>query len=173
MHPITALQTEYSLWTRDVEAEILPTCRELGIAFVAYSPLGRGFLTGAFKDRGAFGAKDFRSANPRMSAENFGKNRALVDRVEAFAARKKATAAQIALAWLLAQGEDIIPIPGTREGSPCARISAATEIVLTSDGGRRAGLPRPPGSGRGHALRRGGDEAAGAVGHLFFSARVI
>jgi aryl-alcohol dehydrogenase-like predicted oxidoreductase len=132
-HPITALQTEYSLWTRDVEAEILPTCRELGIAFIAYSPLGRGFLTGAFKDRGAFTATDFRSANPRMSAENFAKNRALVEKVEAFADRKKATAAQLALAWVLAQGEDIVPIPGTRRESYLRDNIGATELALTKD----------------------------------------
>jgi aryl-alcohol dehydrogenase-like predicted oxidoreductase len=134
VHPITALQTEYSLWTRDVETEILPTCRELGIAFVAYSPLGRGFLTGAFKDRSAFGARDFRAANPRMSAENFAKNKALVDEVEAFALRKKATAAQLALAWLLAQGEDIVPIPGTRRESYLRDNIGATELALTKDG---------------------------------------
>ncbi|MGA2547326.1 MAG: aldo/keto reductase [Rectinemataceae bacterium] len=133
VHPITALQTEYSLWTRDVEAEILPTCRELGVAFVAYSPLGRGFLTGAFKDRSAFSARDFRTANPRMSAENFAKNKALVDKVEAFAVRKKATAAQLALAWLLAQGEDIVPIPGTRRESYLRDNIGATELVLTKD----------------------------------------
>jgi aryl-alcohol dehydrogenase-like predicted oxidoreductase len=133
VHPITALETEYSLWTRDVEPEILPTCRELGVAFVAYSPLGRGFLTGAFKDRGDFSAKDFRSFNPRMSAENFAKNRALVDKIEAFAARKKATAAQIALAWVLAQGEDIVPIPGTRRESYLRDNIRATELALTKE----------------------------------------
>jgi aryl-alcohol dehydrogenase-like predicted oxidoreductase len=133
VHAITALQTEYSLWTRDVEAEILPTCRELGIGFVAYSPLGRGFLTGAFKDRGAFSAKDFRSANPRMSAENFAKNRALVEKVEAVAVRKKASAAQLALAWILAQGEDIVPIPGTRRESYLRDNIGATELALSGD----------------------------------------
>jgi aryl-alcohol dehydrogenase-like predicted oxidoreductase len=131
VHPITALQTEYSLWTRDAEAEILPTCRELGIAFVAYSPLGRGFLTGAFKARSDFGLKDFRAANPRMSEENFDKNRELVAKVEAFAARKKATAAQLALAWLLAQGEDVVPIPGTRRESRLRENIGATEIALS------------------------------------------
>jgi aryl-alcohol dehydrogenase-like predicted oxidoreductase len=134
VHPITALQTEYSLWTRDVEAEILPTCRELGIAFVAYSPLGRGFLTGTFKDRGDFTARDFRSVNPRMSGANFARNRALVDKVEAFATRRKATAAQLALAWVLAQGEDIVPIPGTRRLSYLRDNIKATEIALGEDG---------------------------------------
>ena len=145
VHPIAALQTEYSLWTRDVETEILATCRELGIALVAYSPLGRGFLTGAFTSQGDFGAKDFRSVNPRMSAENFGKNRALVDKVEAFAARKKATAAQIALAWLLAQGEDIMPIPGTRREARLRENIAATEIVLTAAEAAELGSLVPPG----------------------------
>jgi len=144
VHPITALQTEYSLWTRDVEAEILPTCRELGIAFVAYSPLGRGFLTGTFKDRGDFTARDFRSVNPRMSGENFAKNRALVDKVEAFAARRKATAAQLALAWVLAQGEDIVPIPGTRRLSYLRDNIKATEIALGEDGAAELASLVPP-----------------------------
>ncbi len=133
VHPITALQTEYSLWSRDVEGDILSTCRELGIALVAYSPLGRGFLTGAFKDPSAFGPKDFRSRYPRMSEGNFAANRALVDKVEAFAARKKATAAQLALAWVLAQGEDIVPIPGTRRLPYLRDNIKATEISLTKD----------------------------------------
>lgn len=144
VHPITALQTEYSLWTRDVEAGILATCRELGIAFVAYSPLGRGFLTGAFKDRGDFAAKDFRSANPRMSAENFAKNRALVEKVETFAARRRATAAQLALAWVLAQGEDIVPIPGTRRLSYLRDNVAATKIELTKEEIAEIGSLIPP-----------------------------
>jgi aryl-alcohol dehydrogenase-like predicted oxidoreductase len=131
VHPITALQTEYSLWTRDVEAEILPTCRELGIAFVAYSPLGRGFLTGAFKDRGAFSARDFRSVNPRMNADNFAANRALVDRLEAFAAKRGVSAAQLALAWVLSRGEDIVPIPGTRREAYLKDNIAATELALS------------------------------------------
>ena len=145
VHPIAALQTEYSLWSRDVEAEILPTCRELGISFVAYSPLGRGFLTGAFTSRSDFGAKDFRSGIPRMSAENFGRNRALVAKVEAFALGRKATAAQIALAWLLAQGRDIIPIPGTRRESRLSENIAATEIGLSRDEAAELGSLVPQG----------------------------
>ena len=144
IHPITALQTEYSLWSRDVEAQILPTCRELGIAFVAYSPLGRGFLTGAFKDRSAFSARDFRSFNPRMSADNFAKNRALVDGLEAFAARRGVSAAQLALAWVLAQGEDIIPIPGTRrEGYLRDNIAAANLTLSREDVAELAALLPP------------------------------
>src|SRR5208337_5158692 len=119
-------------------------CRELGIAFVAYSPLGRGFLTGTFKDRGDFTARDFRSVNPRMSGENFAKNRALVDKVEAFAARRKATAAQLALAWVLAQGEDIVPIPGTRRLSYLRDNINATEVNLTKDEVAELGALVPP-----------------------------
>jgi aryl-alcohol dehydrogenase-like predicted oxidoreductase len=130
-HRITALQTEYSLWSRDVEAEILPTCRELGVSFVAYSPLGRGFLTGAFKDRSSFSPKDFRAHNPRMSAENFDLNRAMVGKIEAFAAQLGHSAAQLALAWVLAQGEDIVPIPGTRREKYLRDNIAATELVLS------------------------------------------
>jgi len=115
VHPITALQTEYSLWTRDAEGEILATCRELGIAFVAYSPLGRGFLTGAFKHPHQFDPKDFRRNNPRMKAGVFERNRALVEKVEDMAGRKGCTAAQLALAWVLSRGRDVIPIPGTRQ----------------------------------------------------------
>jgi len=133
VHQITALQTEYSLWSRDVEAEILPACRELGIAFVAYSPLGRGFLTGAFKDRSAFSPRDFRSVNPRMSEGNFSKNRSLVEGLEALAAKKRVSAAQLALAWVLSQGEDIIPIPGTRREKYLRDNIAATELALSGD----------------------------------------
>lgn len=114
MHPVAAVQTEYSLWTRDVEAEVLPTCRELGIGLVAYSPLGRGFLTGRFQADTQFEQGDFRASLPRFQPENIATNRALVDVIAAMAARKGCTPAQIALAWLLAQGDDIAPIPGTR-----------------------------------------------------------
>jgi aryl-alcohol dehydrogenase-like predicted oxidoreductase len=113
VHPITALQTEYSLWTRDPEDGILDTVRELGIGFVAYSPLGRGFLSGRIETVEDLAPDDFRRRNPRFQGENFGKNRALVDRVESIAEALAATPAQIALAWVLAQGEDIVPIPGT------------------------------------------------------------
>jgi len=114
VHPIAALQTEYSLWTRDPEQEVLPTTRELGIAFVAYSPLGRGFLTGQFKKFEDFEKDDYRRNSPRFQGENFQKNLDLVAQVESLAKEKNCTASQLALAWLLAQGPDIIPIPGTK-----------------------------------------------------------
>jgi len=131
VHPITALQTEYSLWSRDVEGDILKTCRDLGITLVAYSPLGRGFLTGAITDKSQFSAKDFRSVNPRMTGDNFDKNLKLVKALEALAAKKGVTTAQLALAWVLAQGEDIIPIPGTRREKYLQDNIAATEITLS------------------------------------------
>src|SRR5690242_3127266 len=112
-HPITALQTEYSLWTRDPEAEILPTVRELGIGFVAYSPLGRGFLSGRFRSPDDIPDGDFRRNHPRFQGENFQRNLDLVERVQELAAEKEATPGQLALAWVLAQGEDVAPIPGT------------------------------------------------------------
>jgi aryl-alcohol dehydrogenase-like predicted oxidoreductase len=114
-HPITALQTEYSLWTRDPEEEMLPLCRELGIGFVAYSPLGRGFLTGRFRTLEDLPADDYRRNSPRFQGENFQRNLDLVERVKQIARRKKSTPAQLALAWLLAQGDDIVPIPGTKQ----------------------------------------------------------
>jgi aryl-alcohol dehydrogenase-like predicted oxidoreductase len=132
VHPITALQTEYSLWTRDAEGEILGTCRELGISFVAYSPLGRGFLTGAFKDPKQFAERDFRSVNPRMSGGNFEKNRRLVHRIEDMARTKGCTAAQLALAWVLSRGSDVIPIPGTRRETYLTQNIAATELALSA-----------------------------------------
>jgi aryl-alcohol dehydrogenase-like predicted oxidoreductase len=114
-YPISALQTEYSLWTRDPEDEVLPLCRELGIGFVAYSPLGRGFLTGRFRSFQDLPEDDYRRNSPRFQGENFQKNLDLVQRVEEIARRKKCTPAQLALAWLLAQGDDIVPIPGTKQ----------------------------------------------------------
>jgi aryl-alcohol dehydrogenase-like predicted oxidoreductase len=114
-HPITALQTEYSLWTRDPEDEVLPLCRDLGIGFVAYSPLGRGFLTGRFRTFEDLPEGDYRRNSPRFQGENFQRNLDLVERVEEIARRKKCTPAQLALAWLLAQGQDIVPIPGTKQ----------------------------------------------------------
>jgi aryl-alcohol dehydrogenase-like predicted oxidoreductase len=131
-HPITALQTEYSLWTRDVEDEILPTVRELGIGFVPYSPLGRGFLTGRFRTAADFTEGDFRASNPRMSSENLSKNVALADRVKELAAEKKVTAGQLALAWVLAQGEDIVPIPGTTKRTHLGENLAAVDVQLTA-----------------------------------------
>ena len=114
VHPITALQTEYSLWTRDPEAEILPTCRDLGVGFVPYSPLGRGFLSGQFKTPDDFEPDDFRRHNPRFQGENFGRNLELVQAVQDLATQKGCSPSQLALAWLLAQGQDIVPIPGTK-----------------------------------------------------------
>ena len=114
VHPITALQSEYSLWSRDAEAEVLPTVRELGIGYVAYSPLGRGFLTGQFRKTGDLPANDVRTRHPRFQAGNLERNLAIVERVEALAAEKGVTAAQLALAWVLAKGRDIVPIPGTK-----------------------------------------------------------
>jgi aryl-alcohol dehydrogenase-like predicted oxidoreductase len=114
VHPITAVQSEYSLWTRDPENEVLATCKELGIAFVAYSPLGRGFLTGQIKRFEDFAANDFRRHAPRFQGENFDKNLALVDKIEEIAKEKNCTASQLALAWVMAQGEYIFPIPGTK-----------------------------------------------------------
>ena len=129
--PITALQTEYSLWSRDGEGEIFSTCRELGISFVSYSPLGRGFLTGAFKHPHQFARGDFRSVNPRMKAGVFERNRPLVDKVEEMAEKKGCTAAQLALAWVLSRGEDVIPIPGTRQEQYLKDNIAATELSFS------------------------------------------
>jgi aryl-alcohol dehydrogenase-like predicted oxidoreductase len=132
-HPITALQTEYSLWTRDVEEEILPTVRELGIGFVAYSPLGRGFLTGRFKERGDFLAGDYRPASPRFQEGNLQRNLTFLSRLEAIASRLAVTPAQLALAWVLAQGDDIVPIPGTKHVSFLEEDLEAVAIELPPD----------------------------------------
>jgi aryl-alcohol dehydrogenase-like predicted oxidoreductase len=131
-YPITALQTEYSLWTRDPEDEVLPLCRELGIGFVAYSPLGRGFLTGRFRTFDDLPEDDYRRNSPRFQGENFQKNLDLVERVEEIARRKKCTPAQLALAWLLAQGEDIVPIPGTKQRRYLEENLGALEVELTA-----------------------------------------
>ena len=133
VHPITALQTEYSLWERSVEEEILPTCRELGIGFVAYSPLGRGFLSGRFSSPEELDPDDFRRTSPRFMGENFQKNLDLVAKVKEIAAEKACTPGQLALAWLLAQGEDIVPIPGTKRRKYLEENLAAAEVELTSD----------------------------------------
>jgi aryl-alcohol dehydrogenase-like predicted oxidoreductase len=130
VHPITALQSEYSLWTRDVEDEILPTCRELGIGFVPYSPLGRGFLTGRIHDAEELPEGDWRRTNPRFQADNAARNRALVDAVTDLAQARDCTPAQLALAWLLHQGEDIVPIPGTRKIARLDENAAAASIAL-------------------------------------------
>ena len=132
VHPVAALQTEYSLWTREAEAELLPTVRELGIGFVAYSPLGRGFLTGSIKSRDDLSASDFRTANPRFAAGNLERNLAIVDEVQAVAAQSGATPGQVALAWLLAQGDDIVPIPGTKRVTRLEENAAADSVTLST-----------------------------------------
>jgi aryl-alcohol dehydrogenase-like predicted oxidoreductase len=131
VHPITALQTEYSLWSRDPEDEILSTCRELGITFVAYSPLGRGFLTGRFKSPDDLGPDDWRHNHPRFQGENFNRNLELVQRVEQMASEKGFKASQLALAWVLAQGEEVVPIPGTTRRAHLEDNVAALELILT------------------------------------------
>jgi aryl-alcohol dehydrogenase-like predicted oxidoreductase len=129
-HPIAALQTEYSLWTRDVETEILPAVRELGIGFVAYSPLGRGFLTGAFQKPGDIPEGDYRRFSPRFQGDNFYKNLALVEVVREIARAKNATASQVALAWLLSRGDDVVPIPGTKRVTYLEENARALEVEL-------------------------------------------
>jgi aryl-alcohol dehydrogenase-like predicted oxidoreductase len=133
VYPITALQTEYSLWTRDPEDELLPLCRELGIGFVAYSPLGRGFLTGRFRTFEDLPEDDYRRNSPRFQGENFQRNLDLVERVEEIARRKNCTPAQLALAWLLAQGEDIVPIPGTKQRRYLEENVGALKVQLTPE----------------------------------------
>ncbi|MDC9820965.1 aldo/keto reductase [Pectobacterium polonicum] len=133
VHPITALQSEYSLWTRDMEAEILPTCERLGIGFVPYSPLGRGFLTGAIRSPDDLAADDFRRTNPRFSGENFGKNLQLVEKINQLAQEKQVTPSQLALAWVLAQGEHIVPIPGTKRRRYLEENVAALDVTLTRE----------------------------------------
>jgi aryl-alcohol dehydrogenase-like predicted oxidoreductase len=131
-HPIAALQTEYSLWTRDPEDQILGVCRELGIGFVAYSPLGRGFLTGQFKKFEDLAPDDFRRNSPRFQGENFQKNLELVEHIKAIAAEKRCTPAQLALAWVLARGQDIVPIPGTKRRTYLDDNLGALEVLLTA-----------------------------------------
>ena len=133
VHPITALQTEYSLWTRDPEPEVLPTSRRLGVAFVAYSPLGRGVLTGAFKTPEDFDADDTRRLHPRFQGENFARNLELVEKVKQLAAQQGVTASQLALAWVLAQGEDIVPIPGTKRRKYLEENAAAVDLSLAPE----------------------------------------
>jgi aryl-alcohol dehydrogenase-like predicted oxidoreductase len=130
-HPISALQTEYSLWTRDPEEEILPLCRDLGIGFVAYSPLGRGFLTGRFRTFEDLPEDDYRRNSPRFQGDNFQRNLDLVERVEEIARRKRCTLAQLALAWLLAQGSEIVPIPGTKQRRYLEQNVGALDLDLT------------------------------------------
>ena len=148
-HPIAALQTEYSLWSRDPEEEILPTVRELGIGFVAYSPLGRGFLTGRFRSIEDLPEGDFRRVNPRFQGENFDRNLELVARVEEIAAEKGVKAGQLALAWVLAQGEDIVPIPGTKRLTYLEQNVAAAEVELSAEDLRRLDEVCPAGVAAG------------------------
>jgi len=149
VHPIAALQTEYSLWSRDPEDEILAATRDLGIAFVAYSPLGRGFLTGQIKRFEDFAPDDYRRNSPRFQGENFQKNLDLVRRVEAIAKEKKCTPGQLALAWLLARGEDIIPIPGTKRRKYLEENAAALKVELSPQDLRRIDEVAPRGAAAG------------------------
>ncbi|MDE3169306.1 MAG: aldo/keto reductase [Acidobacteriota bacterium] len=148
-YPITALQSEYSIWTRDPEGEILDMCRELGIGLVPYSPLGRGILTGKVKDTGAFGPKDFRRISPRFQGENFDKNLRLVQRIEQIAAEKSCTAAQLALAWVLAQGQDVVPIPGTKRRTYLEQNLKALDVQLSPEDLRRISEIAPRGAAAG------------------------
>ncbi|MGA8540470.1 MAG: aldo/keto reductase [Terriglobales bacterium] len=149
VHPIAALQTEYSLWTRDPEDEILPACRELGIGFVAYSPLGRGFLTGQFKKFDDLAADDYRRFSPRFQGENFQKNLDLVKTVEEIARAKKCQPSQLALAWVLEQDEEIVPIPGTKHRKYLEENAAAVDLKLTTDDLRRLDEVFPSGAAAG------------------------
>jgi aryl-alcohol dehydrogenase-like predicted oxidoreductase len=147
--PITAVQTELSLWSRDAEAEVLPTVRELGIGYVAYSPLGRGFLTGQITSPDDFADDDFRKNHPRFQGENFDRNIALVREVEAMAAEKGCTTAQLALAWVLAQGEDVVPIPGTRHSRYLDDNIGALDVKLSAAELQRLDEILPPGAAAG------------------------
>jgi aryl-alcohol dehydrogenase-like predicted oxidoreductase len=144
VHPIAALQTEYSLWTRDVEDDILPTCRSLGIGLVAYSPLGRGFLSGRIETVDNLAPNDFRRNNPRFQGDNLAHNLVIVERLRALAAEKGATPAQLALAWLLAQGPDVIPIPGTRSRQRLEENAAASRVLLSAQDLARIDEALPP-----------------------------
>jgi aryl-alcohol dehydrogenase-like predicted oxidoreductase len=146
-HPITALQTEYSLWTRDPEAEVLPTCRELGIGFVPYSPLGRGFLSGRFKSPDELDESDFRRHGPRFTGANLQANQALAAKVEEIARDKGVTPAQLAIAWVLAQGEDLVPIPGTKRRSYLEQNVGAVDVELSDEDLKRIDAELPPVAG--------------------------
>ena len=149
VHPISMLQTEYSLWTRTPETDVLPVCRELGISLVAYSPLGRGFLTGAFQKPDDFAPDDFRAHSPRFQGENFQRNLELVNKIKEIATEKDCTSAQLALAWLLAQGEEIIPIPGTKRSDRVTENAQAVEIELSSEDQERIESIMPLGAAAG------------------------
>lgn len=149
VHPITALQSEYSLWTRDPEAQVLPACRRLGIGFVPYSPLGRGFLTGAYTKPEDFPEDDVRRTHPRFAGENFYKNLQLVAKVKALAAKKKVIPSQLALAWVLAQGEDIVPIPGTKRRKYLEENATAVDIAPSRQELAEIDAILPPGAAAG------------------------
>ena len=149
VHPISALQTEYSFWTRDVETEILPVCRELGIGFVAYSPLGRGFLTGTIQSTDALSPNDYRRKTPRFQEENIKKNMQILNRVRDIATENKCTPVQLALAWVMAMGKDIVPIPGTKHVKYLEENMAALNITLTKQDLDRINALLPPGIAAG------------------------
>ena len=155
-HPISALQTEYSLWSRDPEDEILPTCRELGIGFVAYSPLGRGFLSGQLRRYEDLAPDDWRRSNPRFQGENFAKNLELVARIEKLARTKQCTPSQLALAWVLAQGEDIVPIPGTKRVRYLEENAAAATVNLSAADLAAIDAVFPKGAAAGDRYTAGG-----------------
>ena len=147
VHRITALQTEYSLWSRDPEDELLPTCRELGVGFVAYAPLGRGFLSGAIRSVDDLDADDYRRSSPRFQGENFERNLDLVDRIDELADEKGVRASQLALAWVLHQGDDVVPIPGTKRRSHLEENVAAADVELTAEDLRRIAEALPQAAG--------------------------
>jgi aryl-alcohol dehydrogenase-like predicted oxidoreductase len=147
VHPITAVQTEYSLWSRDPESEVLPTCRELGIGFVPYSPLGRGFLSGRFSSPDELDQGDFRRRGPRFTGENLEANKKLAAKVAEIAEEKQIAPAQLALAWVLAQGEDLVPIPGTKRRTYLEQNAAAVDVELTAEDLRRIDAELPPVAG--------------------------
>ena len=159
VHPIAALQSEFSLWSREVEDEILPTVRELGIGFVAYSPLGRGFLTGQFKTIDDLSADDYRRHSPRFQGENFQKNLELVEKINELAAAKGCTPSQLALAWVLAQGEDVVPIPGTKRVKYLDENLAAAEVRLTANELKRIDEILPAGATAGERYHSQGMQA--------------
>ena len=161
VHPITALQTEYSLWSRDPEDEILPVVRELGIGFVPYSPLGRGFLTGQIKSVDDLAADDFRRNSPRFQGENFQKNLDLVREIEAMAREKGCAPSQLALAWVLAQGNDIVPIPGTKRRRYLEENAGALEVTLTQEDLARIDSIIPPGAAAGTRYHEAGMKMLG------------
>jgi aryl-alcohol dehydrogenase-like predicted oxidoreductase len=161
VHPISALQTEYSLWTRDPEDGILPTVRELGIGFVPYSPLGRGFLTGRFRSPADIPEGDWRRVNPRFQGENFQKNLALVTRVTEIARARNLTPAQLALAWVLGQGKDIVPIPGTRRRTSLEENVGAVGVILTPQEMAKLDLAAPKGAAAGTRYPEAGMKAVG------------